>query len=72
MRHAVERELMIADYLEDDICDEPDTSSETFFDDGRIAGMIIEEFTGLLEKYGLWYDLGFSWSLTTYRKGECL
>ena len=71
MRHAVERELMIADYLEDDICDEPATSSETFFDDGRIAGMIIEEFTDLLEKYGLWYDLGFSWSLTTYRKGDC-
>lgn len=71
MRHAVERELTIAEYFEDEICDEAewDTkwASEIFYDSGRIASMIIEEFNKLLEKYGLWYDLCFSWSLTTYR-----
>lgn len=49
------------------ICDNPDWDSEVFFDDGRIASMIIEEFNDLLGKYGLWYDVCFSWSLTTYR-----
>lgn len=69
MRHAVERELVIRDYVVDDIDDDPDlTGSETFFDDGRIAGMVHVEFIDLLEKYGLWYELCNSWSLTTYRK----
>jgi hypothetical protein len=67
MRHAVEREYIIAEYFEDEICDKSEWNSEVFFDDGKIASMIIEEFNNLLEKYGLWYDLCFSWSLTTYR-----
>ena len=64
MCHAVERELEISEYL-----DEWDTEwvPEVFYDRGRIASMIIEEFNDLLERYGLWYDLCFSWSLTTYR-----
>ena len=28
------------------------------------------EFDALFEKYDLWYDYGFSWSLTCYEKGE--
>lgn len=67
MRHAVEREIMIAEYFEDEICDSAEWNSEVFFDDGKIASMIIEEFNNLLEKYGLSYDLCFSWSMTTYR-----
>lgn len=67
MRQAVEREYVAYEYFEDEICDEADWGSETFYDNNRIASMIIEEFNNLLEKYGLWYDLCFSWSLTAYR-----
>ena len=67
MYQAVERELLIADYFEDEICDEAEWDLEIFYDNNRIASMIIEEFNNLLEKYGLWYELCFSWSLTTYR-----
>lgn len=67
MRQAVEREYVSYEYFEEEICDEDDCDSETFYDNNRIASMIIEEFNNLLEKYGLWYDLCFSWSLTTYR-----
>ena len=67
MYQAVERELIIADYFEDEICDEAEWDLEIFYDNNRIASMIIEEFNNLLEKYGLWYELCFSWSLTTYR-----
>jgi hypothetical protein len=42
MRHAVEREYIIAEYFEDEICDKPEWNSEVFFDDGKIASMIIE------------------------------
>ena len=67
MRQAVEREYVAYEYFKDKICDEVDWGSETFYDNNRIASMIIEEFNNLLEKYGLWYDLCFSWSLTAYR-----
>lgn len=50
------------------ICNESEFDSEVFYDNnGKIANMIINEFNDLLEEYGLWYDLCFSWSLTTYR-----
>lgn len=42
-------------------------NNDMFFDGGHIADDILEEFNKLLKKYGLWYELGFSWSLTTYR-----
>lgn len=71
MRNAVERELKVAEYFEDEISSEAEWDTkwalEVFHDGGRIASMIIEEFNDLLEKYGLWYELCFSWSLTTYR-----
>ena len=67
MHRAVERENVIYEYFEDDICNESEWDSKVFYDKGRIASMIIQEFSDLLEKYGLWYDLCFSWSLTTYR-----
>ncbi len=35
-----------------------------------LAEYIHREFIELLECYGLWYEQGFSWTLTTYRKGE--
>lgn len=67
MHKAMERECIIEEYFEDELCDDSYFDNETFFDDGRIASMIICEFNDLLEKYGLYYDLCFSWSLTTYR-----
>lgn len=39
----------------------------SFYGGGKIVGCILEEFNDLLEKYGLRYEPGFSWSLTTYR-----
>ena len=33
-----------------------------------IAGYIKSEFDKIFDRYGLWYDFGFSWSLTCYRK----
>ena len=67
MRQAVEREDAAFEYFEVEICDESELGSEIFYDNNKIASIIIEEFNNLLEKYGLWYDLCFSWSLTTYR-----
>lgn len=73
MRNADERECMAFEYFEEKISHSAMWKDEVFFDDGSIASMIIQEFNGLLENYGLWYDLGFHWSLTTYRikRGEC-
>ena len=34
----------------------------------EIAGYIKSEFDKIFDRYGLWYDFGFSWSLTSYRK----
>jgi len=53
-------------YLEDDV-DEDCFCSDMFYDDGDIANHIINEFIQMFEGYGFWYELGFSWSLTTYR-----
>lgn len=64
MRHAVERELEISEYLAEW---HTEWVPKVFYDRDRIAIMIIEEFNDLLERYGLWYNLCFSWSLTTYR-----
>ncbi len=66
-RTASEREEGIRRYFEDEICAGTEYNKKIFFDDGRIAERIISEFDGLLEKYGLWYEMGFDWSLTTYR-----
>ena len=35
----------------------------------EIAGHIKTEFDKIFDRYGLWYDFGFSWSLTCYKKG---
>lgn len=64
------REDIVTKYFEDEISEETYWDLEVFCDSGDYASMIIQEFENLLEKYGLWYDLCFSWSLTTYRKGE--
>ncbi|MGN0346841.1 MAG: hypothetical protein ACI4DU_06100 [Lachnospiraceae bacterium] len=62
------REQKIWDYFEDYFSESSEYEDTAFFDDGRIAGMVLNEFDELLAGYGLWYELGFSWSLTTYRK----
>jgi hypothetical protein len=70
MRTASERQARILEHFDDEICESTYSAKfdeETFFDNGEIADMILEEFNKLLEKYGLWYELGFAWSLTTYR-----
>jgi hypothetical protein len=70
MRTASERQARILEYFDDEICESTyytNFDKETFFDNGEIVDMILAEFNNLLEKYGLWYDLGFDWSLTTYR-----
>jgi hypothetical protein len=48
-------------------CNEDIWDMDVFYDDGAIASHIIEEFNRILETYGLWYELGSSWCLTTYR-----
>jgi hypothetical protein len=69
MRIVCEREAKIYEYFEDDICANTDEYlyNDTFYDSGKIANRVLNEFADLLEKYGLWYELCFSWSLTTYR-----
>ena len=64
----VTRELKIWEYFEDYVYKAPADDDVMFFDDGKIAGMVLNEFDELLAKYGLWYELGFSWSLTAYRR----
>ena len=34
----------------------------------EMTGHIISEFDRIFERYGLWYDLGFSWSLSCYKQ----
>lgn len=34
----------------------------------EIRSYVIEQFNKIFEKYGLWYDFGFSWSLSCYKK----
>ena len=34
----------------------------------ELAGYLQSEFVKIFDHYGLWYDFGFSWSLTCYRK----
>ena len=34
----------------------------------EIVGHIKKEFDKIFDRYGLWYDFGFSWSLTCYKK----
>lgn len=64
----VTRELKIWKYFEDYVYKAHADDDVMFFDDGKIAGMVLNEFDELLAKYGLWYELGFSWSLTAYRR----
>lgn len=61
------KESKVREYLADEIEDEF-YYSDTFFDDGYIANHLINEFNEIFERYGLWYELGFSWTLTTYRQ----
>ncbi|MGN0436883.1 MAG: hypothetical protein ACI4F4_00040 [Lachnospiraceae bacterium] len=67
LRRATVREAEIRAYFEDVIYDSTDYSHKIFFHDGKVPNQIIKEFNDLLAKYGLRYELGFSWSLTTYR-----
>jgi hypothetical protein len=70
LRTASERQFRILEYFDDENCESTYSENfddETFFNDGKIADMILDEFNKLLEKYGLWYEPGFAWSLTTYR-----
>jgi len=34
----------------------------------EIRSYVIEQFNKIFEKYGLWYDFGFSWTLSCYKK----
>ena len=36
-------------------------------DFNEISGLIRNEFDRIFERYGLWYDFGFKWSLSCYR-----
>ena len=36
----------------------------------EMVGYISRELDRIFEKYDLWYDFGFDWSLTCYEKGE--
>ena len=38
-----------------------------YYDCGTIADHVLHEFGKIFERYGLLYEPGFSWSLTTYR-----
>ncbi len=46
-------------------------AGETLSIDGsdlkELSGFLVEEFRGIFERYGLWYDFGFGWSLSCYR-----
>ena len=55
------------DYFEKNIYEQMNEEDSSFYGGGKIVGYIHEEFNDLLEKYGLRYEPGFSWSLTTYR-----
>lgn len=67
LRTATVRGAKIREYFEDVIYDNTDYSHEIFFHDGKVPNQIVREFNDLLAKYGLRYELGFPWSLTTYR-----
>ena len=33
----------------------------------ELSGFLVEEFQGIFERYGLWYDFGFKWTLSCCR-----
>lgn len=66
-RGAIIREAKLRAFFEDFVFNDEDYEQDTFYDKGEIACHVLNEFDELLEKYGLWYELGFEWSLTTYR-----
>ncbi len=47
---------------------ECDLDEEGIISISEIAGNIKSEFDKIFDHYGLWYDFGFSWSLTCYKK----
>lgn len=63
------KESKVREYLEDNL-DDDYYYSDIFFDDGYIANHLINEFIKIFESHGLWYELGFSWTLTTYSLDE--
>ena len=67
LRRATVREAKIREHVEDVVYDSTDYSHKMFFRDGKVPNLIMNEFNDLLAKYGLRYELGFPWSLTTYR-----
>lgn len=67
LRTATVREEKIREYFKNYIFNSGDYRYETFFFNGKVPDQIINEFDDLLAEYGLWYELGFKWSLTTYR-----
>ena len=53
------------DYMENHSGWDP---AEHYYNGGTIANHVLHEFGKIFERYGLWYEPGFSWSLTTYRQ----
>ena len=47
---------------------ENETLSLSGNDFRELSGFLRKEFDGIFERYGLWYDFGFRWNLTCYRR----
>ena len=47
--------------------DDGETLSIDGSDLKELSWFLVEEFHGIFERYGLWYDFGFGWSLSCYR-----
>ena len=64
LRAASSRDASIDEYYMDEITDYEDGF---YYDNGKVANSVVNEFYKIFETYGLWFEPGFSWSLTTYR-----
>lgn len=55
------------DEAEDEVLEEYVEYESTYFDEGDVASHVFNGFMKIFEKYGLWAEPGFAWSLTAYR-----
>lgn len=56
-----------ADEAEDEVREEYVEYEDTYFDEGSVASHVFDGFMEIFNKYGLWAEPGFAWSLTAYR-----
>lgn len=63
------REEKLMEYFRNRVCDNIYFDETFLYDIGhRIADQVWKEFDEIFERYGLWFEFGYNWNLSAYRK----